>query len=205
MRASVTKRGETIYAVGSQSNSGTASWVPGPSDLLGAGQLGAEALWSEPTAGSARGSLSDRRDYPRLSPLAKLPWSPSCKIVHSGSTQESHPNSSPDPCFVIMSLKRTNFLSHGTYTPTRIPLVIMSTGLNVLAQNRRNWQVNFIDSGLKFAKTRFQRFLRGKSVFFQIEMSNSRISRTWNGARRNSYKVLWVTKRANAFETNAKR
>ena len=109
------------------------------------------------------------RDYPRLSPSAnlKLPWSPSCEIVHSGSTQESHPNSSSDPCFVIMSLKRTNFSNHGTHTPTRIPLVIMSTGLNVLAKNRRNWQVNFIDSALKVATTRFQRFLRGKNVLFQ--------------------------------------
>jgi len=41
------------------------------------------------------------------------------------------------------------------------------TGLNVLAKNRRNWQVNFIDSGLEVAKTRFQTFLRGKSVLFK--------------------------------------
>jgi len=38
---------------------------------------------------------------------------------------------------------------------------------NVLAKNRRNWQVNFIDSGLEVAKTRFQTFLRGKSVLFK--------------------------------------
>ena len=42
-----------------------------------------------------------------------------------------------------------------------------ATGLNVLAKNRRNWQVNFIDSGLEVAKTRFQTFLRGKSVLFK--------------------------------------
>jgi len=30
-----------------------------------------------------------------------------------------------------------------------------ATGLNILAKNRRNWHVNFIDSGLKVAKTRF--------------------------------------------------
>ena len=38
-----------------------------------------------------------------------------------------------------------------------------------------------------------------------MEMSNSRISCTWNGARRSSYKVLWVTKRDYAFEANTKR
>ena len=43
----------------------------------------------------------------------------------------------------------------------------IGTGLNVLAKNRRNWQVNFIDSGLEVAKTRFQTFLRGKSVLFK--------------------------------------
>ena len=43
----------------------------------------------------------------------------------------------------------------------------MNTGLNVLAKNRRNWHVNFIDSGLKVAKTRFQTFLLGKSVLFK--------------------------------------
>jgi len=41
------------------------------------------------------------------------------------------------------------------------------TGLNVLAKNRRNWQVNFIDSGLTVAKTRFQTFLWSKSVLFK--------------------------------------
>jgi len=41
------------------------------------------------------------------------------------------------------------------------------TGLNVLAKNRRNSQVNFIVSGLEVAKTRFQTFLRGKSVLFK--------------------------------------
>ena len=30
-----------------------------------------------------------------------------------------------------------------------------TAGLNVLAKNRRHWQVNFIDSGLKVAKMRF--------------------------------------------------
>jgi len=44
------------------------------------------------------------------------------------------------------------------------PRGFTSTGLNVLAKNRRNCQVNYIDSGLKVAKTRFQRFLRSKSV-----------------------------------------
>jgi len=43
----------------------------------------------------------------------------------------------------------------------------LSVGINVLAKNRRNWQVNFIDSGLEVAKTRFQTFLRGKSVLFK--------------------------------------
>ena len=41
------------------------------------------------------------------------------------------------------------------------------TGLNVLAKNRRNWQVNFIDSDLEVAKTRFQTFLSGKNVLFK--------------------------------------
>jgi len=40
-----------------------------------------------------------------------------------------------------------------------------TTGLNVLAKNRRNKHVNLIDAGLKVAKTRFQRFFWGKSVF----------------------------------------
>ena len=43
----------------------------------------------------------------------------------------------------------------------------MGTGLNVLAKNRRDWQFNFIDSGLEVAKTKFQTFLRGKSVLFK--------------------------------------
>jgi len=42
-----------------------------------------------------------------------------------------------------------------------------ATGVDVLDKNRRNRQVNFIDSGLKVAKTRFQRFLRGRSVLFK--------------------------------------
>jgi len=46
------------------------------------------------------------------------------------------------------------------------------TGLNVLAKNRRNWQVNFIDSDLEVAKTRFQTFLRGKSVLFKWKCQN---------------------------------
>jgi len=41
-------------------------------------------------------------------------------------------------------------------------------GSNVIAKNRRNWQVNFIDSGLKVAKTRFQTFLRSKSVLDKL-------------------------------------
>jgi len=37
---------------------------------------------------------------------------------------------------------------------------------NVLAKNRRNLHFNFIDSGLKVAKTRFQTFLRGAKVCY---------------------------------------
>jgi len=64
------------------------------------------------------------------------------------------------------------FGTHPKRKPTRIKRLGLvrttpSTGLNVLARNRRNWQVNFIDSGLEVAKTRFQTFLRGKSVSFK--------------------------------------
>jgi len=38
-----------------------------------------------------------------------------------------------------------------------------------------------------------------------MEMSTSRIPCTWNGARRSSQKVLWVTKQGYAFETNTDR
>jgi len=41
----------------------------------------------------------------------------------------------------------------------------------------------------------------GQKRVIQIERSNSRISCTWNGARRSSWKVFWVTKRDYAFET----
>jgi len=57
---------------------------------------------------------------------------------------------------------------------------------NVHAKNRRSWQVNFIDSGLKVAKTTFQTFLRSKSVLFKLKCQILRISCTWNRARRRS-------------------
>jgi len=47
------------------------------------------------------------------------------------------------------------------------PYHLLSTFLNVLAKKRRKLQVNFIDSSLKVAKTRFHTFLRGKSVLFK--------------------------------------
>jgi len=69
-------------------------------------------------------------------------------------------------CFVDpilgKSRSRCHSLNQGTWGGR-----ILSTGLNVLAKNRRNWQVNFIVSGLEVAKTRFQTFLRGKSVLFK--------------------------------------
>ena len=40
-----------------------------------------------------------------------------------------------------------------------------TTGLNVLAKIGRKWQVNFIDSGLEGAKTRFQRFSGAKVCY----------------------------------------
>jgi len=80
-----------------------------------------------------------------------------------------------------------------------------TAGLNVLAKNRRHWQVNFIDSGLKVEKNEISEISPGQKCVIQIKLSNSRISCTWNGARRSSLKVLWVTKRGYAFETNIKR
>jgi len=50
--------------------------------------------------------------------------------------------------------------------------------LNVLAKNRRNWHVNFIDSGFKVAKTRFQTFFRDKSALFKWKCQ---VQRDWVG------------------------
>jgi len=63
----------------------------------------------------------------------------------------------------------TNFVAkHVLYSEVAIPQRhFFAKGLNVLAKNRRNGQVNFIDSGLEVAKTKFQTFLWGKSVLFK--------------------------------------
>jgi len=45
----------------------------------------------------------------------------------------------------------------------------------------------------------------GQRCVIHMEFSDSRISCTWNGARRSSQKVLWVTKGGYASETNTKK
>jgi len=79
------------------------------------------------------------------------------------------------------------------------------TGPNVLANNRRNWHVNFIVSGLKVAKTRFQTFFRGKNVLFRWKCQIREFHA--HGMERGEVfeKVLCVTKRGYAFETSTKR
>jgi len=67
---------------------------------------------------------------------------------------------------------------------TTLASLLVDTGLNVLAKNRRNWQVIFIDSGLEVAKTRFQTC--EQKCVIHMEKSDLRISCTWNGARRSS-------------------
>jgi len=88
----------------------------------------------------------------------------SCQSIFQWIPEQNHwivqSLESPDPEIAGTNFQKSNYC-------TSKNLGVECTGLNVLAQNRRNWQINFIDSGLEVAKTRFQTFLWGKSVLFK--------------------------------------
>jgi len=68
-------------------------------------------------------------------------------------------------CMFIYTLAGQTQLHLASHFVAAASLNHFHTSLNVLAKIRRNWQVNFIDSALEVAKTRFQTFLWAKVCY----------------------------------------
>jgi len=81
-----------------------------------------------------------------------------------------------------------------------------STGLNVLAKNRRNCWSQLPRCRPQSRKNEISEISPSLQCLIQVlERSNSRISCRVNGERRSSWKVVWVTTWGYAFETSTKR